>query len=282
VNSFTTAVPEGESGFSFVVYGDTRTYQERHKTLMNEMAKEDIRFIMHTGDLVDDARVLSQLDGFFEAIRKPAKQIPFLPVIGNHEYGSKYFYDYFDVHEGGGVRGEQWYSFTYGNVKFIALSSQVITMWNDEEAMQKQTEWLKQELKESDAEFNFVIYHQPSYSSIKAPGNKVLRKYWGDIFQNYPVDAVFNADAHSYERLNVNGLPYIVAAGGGAPLYEVEERQPQTQVLNNTHLHYTVVTVKDGEATMTTKKVLRVPNKDKPTQVEPDKGILDEFTISAK
>lgn len=282
VNSFTTAVPEGESGFSFVVYGDTRTYQERHKTLMNEMAKEDIRFIMHTGDLVDDARVLSQLDGFFEAIRKPAKQIPFLPVIGNHEYGSKYFYDYFDVHEGGGVRGEQWYSFTYGNVKFIALSSQVITMWNDEEAMQKQTEWLKQELKESDAEFNFVIYHQPSYSSIKAPGNKVLRKYWGDIFQNYPVDAVFNADAHSYERLNVNGLPYIVAAGGGAPLYEVEERQPQTEVLNNTHLHYTVVTVKDGEATMTTKKVLRVPNKDKPTQVEPDKGILDEFTISAK
>lgn len=282
VNSFTTALPEGESGFSFVVYGDTRTYQERHKRLMNEMAKEDARFIMHTGDLVDDARVLNQLDGFFEAIRKPAKQIPFLPVIGNHEYGSKYFYDYFDVYDGGGVSNEQWYSFTYGNVKFIGLSSQVITMWNDEEAMEKQTEWLKKELENSEADFNFVVYHQPSYSSIKAPGNEVLRKYWDEIFQDYGVDAVFNADAHSYERLDVDGLPFIVAAGGGAPLYEVEERQPQTEVLNNTHLHYTLVTVKDGEATIETKKFFRVPNKDEPTQIESDKGTLDKFTISAE
>ncbi len=282
VNSFTTALPEGADQFSFVVYGDTRTYQDRHKRLMNAMAEEDIRFILHTGDLVDDARVLNQLDGFFEAIRKPAKNIPFLPVIGNHEYGSKYFYDYFDLYDGGGVRGEQWYSFKYGNVQFIALSSQVITMWNDEEAMKKQTEWMKQQLEESDADFNFVIYHQPSYSSIKAPGNTVLREYWGDIFQEYGVDAVFNADAHSYERLDVDGLPYIVTAGGGAPLYEVEERQPQTQVLDNTHLHYTVVTIDGDEATMKTKKILRVPDKEKPTEVESASGLIDEFSISAK
>lgn len=61
----------------------------------------------------------------------------------------------------------------------------------------------------------------------------------------YGVDVVFNGHKHSYERNEVNGVTYVVTAGGGAPLYAMQEREP-TQAVFVEDYHFVLVEI-DGE-----------------------------------
>ena len=48
---------------------------------------------------------------------------------------------------------------------------------------------------------------------------------------------------HSYERILVNGITYIVTAGGGASLYELNEPEPGSQVAISAH-HFLTIEIK--------------------------------------
>jgi len=58
------------------------------------------------------------------------------------------------------------------------------------------------------------------------------------------VDVVFNGHEHNYERNEVNGVTYVVTAGGGAPLYPMQEREP-TQVAFALEYHFVLVEIDD-------------------------------------
>jgi hypothetical protein len=58
------------------------------------------------------------------------------------------------------------------------------------------------------------------------------------------VDVVFNGHGHNYERNEVNGGTYVVTAGGGAPLYPMQEREP-TQVAFALEYHFVLVEIDD-------------------------------------
>jgi hypothetical protein len=49
------------------------------------------------------------------------------------------------------------------------------------------------------------------------------------LFENYGVNAVFMGHNHGYERVEVKGITYITAAGGGAPLYDLGIEEPGSQ-----------------------------------------------------
>src|SRR6185436_15319562 len=55
-------------------------------------------------------------------------------------------------------------------------------------------------------------------------GQPQLREMWTPIFEKYGVDAVFSGHDHCYQRAEHNGIRYLVAGGGGAPLYPRDPR----------------------------------------------------------
>lgn len=94
-----------------------------------------------------------------------------------------------------------------GNFEIDDISFGAITM-------SVQAQWLKDALAASTAAWKVVVGHNPPYSSGEVGPTKAAR--WR--FKDWGADIVIGGDEHSYERLVVDGFPYIVQGAGGAPL----------------------------------------------------------------
>jgi len=79
-NTFHTAV-ENDEPFTVVIYGDTRTNDDDHLTVVNRIREYDPDLVLHVGDLVEDGRDLSQWDNFFN-ITYPLMKRPEIRGIG--------------------------------------------------------------------------------------------------------------------------------------------------------------------------------------------------------
>ncbi len=289
ISSFVT-IPLDDTlkSFSFVVYGDTRTFQLRNKIVCDAIAKDPAkpRFVFNIGDLTMDGRVMSNWNRFLWAIHDLARQIPYYPILGNHEYNSSYFYDAFPLPKGGGTDNEEWYSFNYGPVHIVVLDADVILMEKNPEKMQEQTNWLVKDLKANEnAKFKIVLFHQPFWTNTTdETGNPELVKYWKDVFEKYGVNIVFNGHYHAYERFLVNGINYVTTAGGGAPMYQLKPKDkwwPFTvKSITDIH-HYTLIKVDGDTMSITVKGVLKQINDKQESAFVPYSGTLDTFTIKA-
>ena len=82
--TFCTAPLPGES-FSFVIFGDTRSNHDIHAEMARAIMAEGADFYINTGDLVSDGTSEEDWDYFFEAEKELLLEIPFYPVIGNHD-----------------------------------------------------------------------------------------------------------------------------------------------------------------------------------------------------
>jgi hypothetical protein len=110
--------PSGPARFQFVVFGDTRTRHDVHRSAMNailEYAKPD--FVMHTGDLVADGWDNSLWPIFFDIERELLRNAAFFPALGNHERNATNFYDYLEA--------KPYYSFNWGNAHFAVIDSDI-------------------------------------------------------------------------------------------------------------------------------------------------------------
>lgn len=281
---FRTAAPDLDD-FTFAVYGDTRTYPERHRLVVEAMAGDKPHFVVNTGDLVESGRVESQWDErFFWAISPLAKDAPFLVVLGNHEQNSPEYYEGFILPSGGGDHEEEWWSVDYGVVHLVGLDTNALTLPHGFARMREQVEWLKEDLAAAreQSKFIFVFFHHPLFSSsiAYAPGNTGLRQLWHPIFVEYGVDAVFESHCHSYERLIEDGVNYIVTGGGGAPLggFKGEHIPGSVKAISGV-LHYVRVTIAGDRAILEMVPVARVSD-DQVTPVSPEP--LDRLVIEAR
>ena len=251
-NKFRTFPKKGS--FKFIVYGDTRsqppqfTQIERHKLVSDRISKEDdVSFVIHTGDLVNNGDNIRGWNEFFEAGSLMFSNTSIYPVLGNHEKNHTNYYDAFFVSD--------YYSFDCGNAHFTMLDS------NDWADIDNETEWLNDDLSSSDGTWNFITFHHPPYSSDKKHfgGWENIRAYWENIFIKNDIDAVYNGHVHVYERYEKNGIQYLVLGCGGAPLYQLsEEKIPgYKNSLENT-LGYARVTVEEDISVFEIIKVAEV------------------------
>jgi hypothetical protein len=212
IYSFTTSYEASES-ITFCVYGDTRGVWDnwRNASIVAE-AIEDVQpqFVLHTGDIVHDGLIAEEWIAFFSN-SSFIHNSTFYPILGNHENYGAFYFDYFNL---GG--NERWYSFDNGPVHFIGLDSNDISPF-----LIRQNVWLIKDLRTNRQPFTIVFFHHPVYSSGKHGSNTQLQWFWQPLFEFFQVDVVYNGHDHAYERGLVNGISYIVAAGGGAPLYDV-------------------------------------------------------------
>lgn len=221
--TFQTKNPSA-TAFTFVHLSDSQTSSSNHtgtgtgtyfkQTL--SLLPQNTDFIVHTGDVVQDA----QYEGFWKAMLHEnfsyLSKIPMMAISGNHEttYSNakheifKHFHYKMPV-QASTERGF-FYSFVYGNAKFIMLNTNDLT---DSQLKAEQYDWLVKELQENTCMWTFVAMHNPMYSVGKYGAGKValtLQTQLQGIFAQYGVDVVLQGHDHQISRtypLNASGKP---------------------------------------------------------------------------
>lgn len=229
---FTTAPAEMQP-FSFIYMGDAQNGLYRWGTLLKNAFRErpDAAFYIMAGDLIDRGQDRGDWDAFFHNAAGVYDRRQLVPAIGNHENQGghpKLYLDLFTLRENGPslVEKERAYSFEYSNALFVILDS------NLEPA--SQTEWLDQQLAQSDATWKFVVYHHPAYSSAPRRDNEDVRNLWTPIFDKYHVDFALQGHDHAYLRTYpmkdqkpvdspAEGTIYIVSVSG-TKMYDQDKR----------------------------------------------------------
>ncbi|MCE5298637.1 MAG: PKD domain-containing protein [Methanoregulaceae archaeon] len=244
-----------ESGpITFVMLSDTQdqlptlSQLERHKLVADRIAQEpDVAFVLHSGDLVNDAANLSDWDRYFAAGATMMANMTVFPALGNHDANNSNYYQAYGV--------PQYYSFDCGDVHVSILDSNSWA-WPD---FPVQSGWLAQDLQ-TEKPFKFVSFHHPPYTSERNHfgGYENIRDEWEDEFNENNVLAVFNGHVHAYERFLVNNTTYFVAGTGGGPAYNLA--YPRAEYSQNSleySLAYIRVTV-DPTRQRATAEVIRV------------------------
>jgi len=166
-------------------------------------------------------------------VTQPIKHMLY-PTVGNHE---KPFYRYFQIYSEF-YENASYYSFDKGRMHLIALDTNV--PYNPGSP---QYEWLVQDFEKNEADWTFVFLHRPVYSPARGTSYGAMRRTILPLFEKYKVDMVFSGHAHTYERsypihdnkIDDSGVVYVIAAGGGAPLYDLRENSWTAKMIKSHH-----------------------------------------------
>jgi Calcineurin-like phosphoesterase len=156
------------------------------------------------------------------------------PVPGNHDYhteGADGYFDYFGrrAHRGNGG----YYSFDLGAWHLVAVNSGPGSI-SDE-----QLDWIRRDLRRSDATCELAYWHHPRWSSGTNHGSdEDMADLWRVLFRQ-GVDVVLNGHEHNYERFaplspsgrraRRTGIREFVVGTGGADSYPFGDPIPGSQ-----------------------------------------------------
>ena len=233
--------------FSFLYVGDAQNFiLELWSRLIREGFKKapDARFIIHAGDLVNNAHSERQWHEWFMAGGWLHGMFPSVPVPGNHEYSSynpsdtvnktshlsiQWNYQFTLPDNGPAAQKESAYFYDYQGVRFVCL--------NSNRMQQEQVAWFDSVLSNNPNKWTVATFHHPIFSGARDRDNKQLRDLWKPIIDKHKVDLVLTGHDHTYTRgqagpnsknfvTGVNardgGTVYVVSVSGGK-MYELTD-----------------------------------------------------------
>ena len=210
--NFRTGRRRGES-FRFAAFGDTRTGHKVHRALIESMAREDIDFVIHSGDLVEFGGRQDQWDLFFQIEQPVISRVFLFAAVGNHDESRRgHFRRHFLsrlVNDGDRFHHQDW-----GDVRVVVMDSEI-----DTRAGSRQYRWLERVLSEGAArdQLMIVALHYPPYSSGSHGSYLEIQETFQEILPRFGVELVLAGHDHNYERtIPIDGVTYMVAASGGA------------------------------------------------------------------
>ncbi|MCX7750929.1 MAG: metallophosphoesterase family protein [Candidatus Bipolaricaulota bacterium] len=246
VGTFRTAPYPGEP-VTFAVLSDTQwqwTGPNRVRMVAEALGRASFafHFVLHGGDLVETP-IPSHWEFFFSSLAPVLRWAPILPVLGNHERDSISYYEHFALPPGGGRLGKRWWTLRWGDVVVVGLDSNA----RSPRDYLDQAEWLRASLSGPEPH-RFVVFHHPVFSSDRSygPGSEGLQALWHPLFVELGVDLVFTGHAHNYERIERDGVTYLVCGGGGANLYPLGSRVPGSVAGSDEYLFYVPVRAGGG------------------------------------
>lgn len=276
IGKFTTA-SKGTDQFSFLAYGGTSTFPDRHKFVADVMATNEPQaaFVVNVGELVQTMSA-ERLQNFFWAAGALARDHPYLVIPDDRDSGNPLYYRVFPLPAGGGNANEEWWSLDYGDVHLVGLDSTA-----SGQMLAAETEWLKADLSRSPARFKIVFLNDPIYSSTIPGGvNTNLRDRWAPIFHATGVRVVISGKVHMYEHIYTDGIHYIVTGGGGAPFAPPSEKLTDwTVCVRYRMLHYVRINV--AGLTLRVEAIPVGSVYDDQPHLAPDNQPVDAFTITA-
>ncbi|CAJ1226803.1 hypothetical protein LZY01_13400 [Levilactobacillus zymae] len=242
VRHFTTLTDSNK--FSFNVFGDTQVgnYGQLNDfdNFLNgvEKSQDKPAFGIHVGDFNDDQTLYTEA----EATARIFDEHPYydsmdmLHVMGNHEYmgddGSKSI-EMLGVPNGNGPKTVRkgTYSVDYGNMHIASIG------WTDDpKEMQRELDWLKQDMQASKKTWRVVTTHQPAYNKNPADSRSTMfNKMLPPVCDELGIDVVFSGHDHSYGRTfplvggkkAAHGTTYIAAGHTGEKTYDIRPNQPE-------------------------------------------------------
>ena len=138
------------------------------------------------------------------------KENRFFPVLGNHDWdapgeGCKPYLDYFTL-----PGNERYYEFVWGPVHFFMLD-------NDGHEPDRarpggrQHEWFIKGVEATPSPIQVAVAHHPPYSS--GEHGPIKGADWD--FEKHGVDLMLAGHDHNYERIQQDGITYVVNGAGG-------------------------------------------------------------------
>ncbi len=250
--TFQTAVNVG-TPFAFTVIGDTQTNADVVRTIAELSYAQRPNFTLIAGDLVSTGTTKTDWTGhFFPNMIPLISRVPFFPALGNHDQDAEWYYRYIAAPE-----PEYYYEFRYGDAHcFMIDANRPLDPESEQYAR------LERDLAASDAQWKFVVHHQPAYTSDENDYGDTHKgaSTFGDmnvrqlvaLYEKYGVDVVFNGHIHVYERtwpirdggvVEDGGVIHITTGGGGGGL---EDFSPTRTWFSNTvarRHHFCYVTI---------------------------------------
>ncbi len=203
----------------------------------------DAEFFLNLGDIVDNGEDKNQWQAWLDKVAGNISEIPFAPVIGNHETYTRdwkvrlpaAYLNYFAVPENGSENfSRHYYSFDFGAVHFAVLDSQ----WDEIEKfkpgiVEEQKKWLRSDFEKSRKNWKIVFIHKDvlQYRINGRPERKEGFSDVGEIFmpefEKIGADIVFTGHLHTYRnrgrlknfRPDESGPVYILTGLSGDVRY---------------------------------------------------------------
>ena len=216
--TMTAKDPQTDS-FTFVHVSDTQEGSTYFNRVLSQVT-DNADFIVHTGDVVQNSKYehewTEMLDDNFEYLSR----IPVMAISGNHEttYNTRGIAETFK-HFNNSIPAQTstnlgyFYSFIYGDVKFIMLNTNDLT---GNKLKAEQYDWLVNELETNTCKWTVVALHNPMYSAGRygsdSTKNEIALALQGQlrgIFAQYGVDIVLQGHDHVISKtypIDGNGI----------------------------------------------------------------------------
>jgi hypothetical protein len=190
--------------------------------LFSDIIEHNPRSVFHMGDLVTEGYhnpSWNTIDIFLDSLSE--KEIPFYPVMGNHELifmperGEKNFQKRFPQHSRTG------YSVRVDSLAVILLNSNFGKMSEDE--ITKQNNWYNKTLDELDSDSSIQMiavgtHYSPYTNSKRVSPSKDVQQYFVPGYLNSKKAKLFlSGHTHAFEHFIIEGKNFLVIGGGGGP-----------------------------------------------------------------
>ena len=223
-----TNIPPSQA-FTFVVLGDNRgddsgDQPPAFSEVLQEVERVGPAFVLDSGDMIyghtsEETRVRDQWRRYREAIQR--FRPPIFHVPGNHD-----LWDEPSARIYRELWGNPYFSFDYGNSRFIGLDTETANGHLGEE----QLHWLETQFRGLTQTNVFVFLHRPLFPVDGGIGSS-LDKFESERDQIHQlfvrnrkfVRGVFAGHEHLYSFQPRDGVPYYISGGAGAPLYIAPE-----------------------------------------------------------
>lgn len=231
-------LPQKKSSVRFAVIGDYGSAGEEEADVAKLVRSWNPEIIITTGDNNypngSDSTIDRNIGQYYHEFIHPYRGSygagdtinRFFPSLGNHDWrsvGAGPYLKYFTL-----PGNERYYDFVKGPVHFFAIDSDEHEPDGNFDSS-AQAMWLKGALAESKSTWKIVYFHHAPYSSGGHGNSPELQ--WP--FKEWGATAVIAGHDHTYERLIIDGFPYLVNGCGGNKLYDWGEIIPGSKVRFN-------------------------------------------------
>ncbi|HWB10832.1 MAG TPA: metallophosphoesterase [Pirellulales bacterium] len=236
--------PSGDRLWSFGFVGDTQLGEGIVDVVFERFEKAEVDFVLHLGDIVDDASSCDQWKYVLGEARR--HHIRLRPVVGNHDRlvgtsdrGETRFREFFpDV-------PDTFYRFSHRGLEFVMLNSErSLLPWT------QQGRFLNTVLGDlsdrSSDDTAIVCLHRPVFTCGRRDlANQFLRRVWlHSRLLDTPARLVLSGHHHYYDRTKpLDGITYVVSGGGSHKLYPAADPDQTTAAFRAGVNHYGLVDV---------------------------------------
>ncbi len=244
-------------------FGSDNSASDVTKELLKQITNHENELFFMLGDFVEYGFMRNQWEFGLNTISEYTSEIPFRPILGNHDTifaGVQNYMDYFYPSKMPVDMGSRiWYHIKVGNINFFLMDLE----WGTETYTQEQKEWFEDEIKDVNKDdWTIVMSHCFYYSSGNIDGgkewydDKEMIDAFVDIFEENDVDLVFSGHDHHIEILEKGGISYqIIGALGGLPdrkrEYESDYSKWYMNIENKNDFGFFEVNILGDNATLT-------------------------------